>query len=255
VSARLEATGLCARIADRLLWRDVALQVRAGECCVIVGPNGAGKTTLLAALAGLFVPERGEIAYDGVPLATLSPRQRARMRAWLPQADHDAFPATVVETVLAGRHPHVSRWHWESAPDLAIAEGALRRVGLADMAARDVATLSGGERRRVAIAAVIAQDAPLLLLDEPTAHLDLHHQIGVLDDLIGWTRAEGKAMLVVLHDLHLALRYADRALALGNGEAIAGAATDVLDAPLLSRIFGHPLAVAQAGPLKTLLPQ
>jgi len=130
----------------------------------------------------------------------------------------------------------------------------LASVGLVGLEARDVATLSGGERRRVAIASVIAQDPAILLLDEPAAHLDLAHQVAVLSHLVAWSRREGKVLFMVLHDLHLALRFADRAIALGGGTARAGLAAEVLDAAVLSPLFGHPLVAVSAGPHRTLLP-
>lgn len=254
MNPRLAAQGLAAEVAGRTLWRDLDLAVAAGECCVIVGPNGAGKTTLLSALAGLTRPARGSITYDGVDLATLSGRERARLRGWLAQSDHDAFPATVLETVLAGRHPHVPRWHWETGEDVATAREAIARVGLEGFEAREVGTLSGGERRRVAIAAVIAQDPGLLLLDEPTAHLDLRHQVAVLDDLVRWCRTQGKSLVMVVHDLHIALRYGDRAVALGSDHLVSGPAFEVLTPAVLTRIFDHALVPLEASGLRTLLP-
>ncbi|MEO5702175.1 MAG: ABC transporter ATP-binding protein [Casimicrobiaceae bacterium] len=254
MTTRVAAKGLATAVAGRTLWRDLDLAVEAGECWVIVGPNGAGKTTLLAALAGLVQPDHGLVTYDGVRLETLSNRSRARRRGWLAQVDYDAFPASVLETVLAGRHPHVARWQWESSDDVAIARDALARVDLAGFEDREVATLSGGERRRVAIAAVIAQDPDVLLLDEPTAHLDLKHQVAVLDDLTRWCRADGKALVVVLHDLHLALRFADRAVALGDGRGLAGPADAVLTSSVLSRLFDHRLLPLEQHGLRTLLP-
>ncbi len=255
MTGRVAARALAAVVGGRTLWRDLSFGVEPGECCVLVGPNGAGKTTLLAVLAGLVAAARGTVAYDGVDLAALPARARARLRGWLAQSDHDAFPATVLETVLAGRHPHLPRWGWECEEDTRRARDALARVGLQAFEAREVTTLSGGERRRVAIAAVIAQDPGLLLLDEPTAHLDLKHQVAVLDDLVRWCRSEGKALVLVLHDLHLALRYADRAVALGHHEAIAGRAGDVLVPEVLSRIFDHRLVPLGHGALRTLLPE
>src|SRR5262249_14821918 len=159
-------------------------------------------TTLLRTLAGLRAPLKGEIAYDGRRLSTLKPRERARRRGFLPQDSVDFFPATVLETVLVGRHPHLSRWQWESSADIECAQNALRDVGLAGFESRDVASLSGGERRRVALAALIAQDPDLLLLDEPSSHLDLAHQIATLDVLLRLARERGKAVTMALHDLH-----------------------------------------------------
>jgi iron complex transport system ATP-binding protein len=241
-------------VAGRTLCAKLDLDVRAGERWAIVGPNGAGKTTLVAALAGLRAPVAGTIAYDGVALPALSPRERARKRGWLPQDSFDFFPATVLETVLVGRHPHLGRFEWESAADVNCARDALTRFGLSGFDARDVRTLSGGERRRVALAALVAQEPAVMLLDEPSSHLDLGQQVAALDALAALARERGTALVMVLHDLHLALRYADHAIALGSGQAATGRADDVLTADALSALFGHRLAAVGTGTTRTLLP-
>ena len=225
-----------------------------GECWAIIGPNGAGKTTLVTALAGLRVPASGEIAYDGTPLAALGPRERARIRGFLPQDSVDYFPATVLETALVGRHPHLARWQWESAADVERVHAALSAFGLAGLDARDARTLSGGERRRLALAALVAQDPALLLLDEPSSHLDLGQQIAALDTVCALARNDGRAVVMVLHDLHLALRYADHVIALGGGHARAGTATDVMSEATLSALFGHRLVSVGDAAIRTFLP-
>jgi iron complex transport system ATP-binding protein len=251
---RLACRGLALAVGGRELVADLDLDVHAGECWAIVGPNGAGKTTLVAALAGLASPMRGEIAYDGIPLARLDPRERAVKRGFLPQDTIDYFPATVLETALVGRHPHLARWQWESAADVARARAALAAFGLSGLDARDARTLSGGERRRLALAALVAQDPGLLLLDEPSSHLDLGQQIAALDVVTALAGSSGKAIVMVLHDLHLALRYADHAIALGAGEARAGEAADILTTPALSQLFGHQLIPVGAGTASTFVP-
>ena len=251
---RLACRGLAAAVGGRALVAELDLDVQAGECWTIVGPNGAGKTTLLATLAGLRASSAGTIAYDGEPLSALSPRERARRRGFLPQDSVDAFPANVLETVLVGRHPHLGRFAWESAADLERARAALARFGLAGFEDRDVRTLSGGERRRVALAALVVQEPGLMLLDEPSSHLDLGQQVASLDALASLARERGTALVMVLHDLHLALRYADHAIALGGARALTGRAADVLRADALSALFGHPLAEVGEGALRTLLP-
>jgi iron complex transport system ATP-binding protein len=155
---------------------------------------------------------------------------------------------------LVGRHPHLARWQWESSADIDRARSALAAFGLAGFEARDARTLSGGERRRLALAALVAQDPALLLLDEPSSHLDLGQQVAALDALAALTRAGKRAIVMVLHDLHLALRYADHAIALGVGRAIAGAAADVLTASILSDVFGHRLVAVGEGTTRSLLP-
>jgi iron complex transport system ATP-binding protein len=251
---RLACRGLTLAIGRRTLVAGLDLDVRAGECWTIVGPNGAGKTTLVATLAGLLVPAAGEIAYDGTALARLGPRERALRRGYLPQDSVDFFPATVLETALIGRHPHLARWQWESGADVARVRSALSGFGLEGLDARDVRTLSGGERRRLALAALIAQDPGIFLLDEPSSHLDLGQQIAALDVVTALARERGKAIVMVLHDLHLAARFADHAIALGDGRARTGSAADILTASALSELFGHRLVRVGEGASTTFVP-
>jgi iron complex transport system ATP-binding protein len=251
---RLECRGLTVTVAGRTLCAGLDLDIYAGERWAIVGPNGAGKTTLVAALAGLRAFAAGTIRYDGVALASLSPRERARKRGWLPQDSIDFFPATVQETVLVGRHPHLRRFAWETATDVERAREALARFGIAGFEGRDVRTLSGGERRRVALATLVAQDPALMLMDEPSSHLDPGQQIAALDALSALARERGATLVMVLHDLHLALRYADRAIALGGGRAVTGRADEVLTADTMSELFGHRLTAVGVGSTRTLLP-
>ena len=253
-AAKLSCRGLTLVVAGRTLVSGLDFDVRAGECWVVIGPNGAGKTTLVGALAGLKPPAAGEIRYDGKPLASLAARERAKIRGYLPQDSVDHFPATVLETALVGRHPHLGRWQWESAADIDRARSALAAFGLEGLDARDARTLSGGERRRLALAALVAQDPELLVLDEPSSHLDLGQQVAALDALTALTRDGRRAIIMVLHDLHLALRYADHAIALGRGRALPGTAADVLSASTLSEFFGHPLVAVGEGTTRSLLP-
>lgn len=250
----LAVRGLAIGVAGRTLCAGLDLDVHAGERWAIVGPNGAGKTTLVATLAGLRAPVAGTISYGGVALSGMSPRVRALKRGWLPQDSVDFFPATVLETALVGRHPHLRRFEWESSVDVDRARDALARFGLAGFEARDVRTLSGGERRRVALAALVAQEPALMLMDEPSSHLDLGQQVAALDALSALARERGTALVMVLHDLHLALRYADYAIALGGGRAVTGRADDVLTADGMSALFGHRLSAVGEGTTRTLLP-
>lgn len=249
--ALLRVAGLTVRIAALTVCRNLEFSVLPGQCWAILGRNGAGKTTLLHTLAGLRPAAAGAIALRGQPIARMSPREVARCRAVLPQDDNDAFAATVLETVLVGRHPHLSRWQWEGTADLAIARAALAAMDIGAAEARDVRTLSGGERRRVALAALLAQEPDLLLLDEPSSHLDLAHQLALLDRLAGLARNSQKAVLMVLHDVNLAVRCCDHALLLDGGVAQAGPAQDLLTAERLSRLYGVSLqAVAtDRGPI------
>jgi iron complex transport system ATP-binding protein len=237
----LATRGLTVSIAGIRVCSGLDLVVAPGQCWAVVGRNGAGKTTLLHTLAGLRSPAAGTIEFLGRSLASSGRRELARLRGLLPQDDSDAFPATVLETVLIGRHPHLSRWQWEGTEDLRIAHDALVAADMAGTDARDVRTLSGGERRRVALAALLAQQPQLFLLDEPSSHLDLAHQIAMLDRLVDAVRAGGKALVMVLHDINLAARYCDHALLLADGAAVAGRAAELFRADRLSAVFGIPL--------------
>jgi iron complex transport system ATP-binding protein len=228
------------------------LRIHAGQSWAILGRNGAGKTTLLHTLAGLRRPDGGSVTLDGVPLTSLSRRRMARHIGVLLQDHQDAFPASVMETVLIGRHPWLGPLQWEGEADYAAARDALRAVGLEGMETRGIATLSGGERRRLGIATLLTQDPWLLLLDEPTNHLDFHHQILILDLLKRRTQTAGISLLLVLHDPNLALRYCDHFLLLyDGGETLQGSTTEVLTQPNLERLYGHPLQ-ALLGPRGTV---
>lgn len=233
VSLRIGTVDVC---------RALDVTFNPGECWAILGRNGTGKTTLLHTLAGLRATDSGLILLDGTPIAQQPRRHVAQRLGLLPQDSHDPFPATVLETALLGRHPHLSPWAWETAEDRALARAALAQVGLADWDARTLATLSGGERRRVALATLLTQDPDILLLDEPTNHLDLHRQVALLDLLARQARDLRKTVIMVLHDLNLAARFADHCLLLyGDGNVRAGTCDEVLETPVLERLYNQPL--------------
>lgn len=218
------------------------LDLAPGSRLAILGRNGAGKSTLLSTLAGLHVPDSGTLTLDGRSYAELGPRAAACRRGWLGQDRGDPFASTVLETVLVGRHPHLDRWAWESADDVALAQAVLDEVGLSGFADREIHTLSGGERQRTAIAALLAQQPRLYLLDEPLAHLDLNHQIATLDLFARRARDASSAVIMVLHEPNFALRFCDQVLLLfGDSRHIAGPTAKVLDAVTLSDLYGHPL--------------
>ncbi len=247
MKAPLAADALTLRAGRRTLCRDLSLGFAAGSCWAILGPNGAGKSTLLTALAGLRTPESGRVLLDGEPVETLSRRAIALRLGLLPQDSQDPFPASVLELALAGRYPHLPLWGRESLQDIELARHALRTVGLEELAERSVATLSGGERRRLGIATLLCQDPAVLLLDEPANHLDLQRQVTVLSTLRDLAR-EGHTVLAVLHDPTLAARFCDRALLLfGDGRWQAGESRELLTAEPLSELYGYPL-VELAGP-------
>ena len=249
--ALLTARDLEVAIGDIRVCRALQLDVLPGQRWAILGRNGVGKSTLLATLAGLRPAVAGALRIGDIATAVLSAptfstaalRRLARIRGLLPQQQSDPFPATVLETALIGRHPHLHRWDWESAADHAIAREALAAVGLAALAEREVHTLSGGERQRLAIAQLLTQQPRLFLLDEPLTHLDLAHQVAVLElfQRIA-TQDSDTACIAVLHDPGFALRYCDHALLLfGDGEWLAGASRDIVTAANLGRLYGYPL--------------
>lgn len=252
----LELRHLEVGIGDRCFCRDLNLALHPGECLAVLGRNGAGKSTLLSVLAGLRAPNAGEVRVAGKTYAEQGVRQAARVRGWLPQTRQDAFAASVLETVMVGRHPHLHRWDWESPHDLDIVRSALAAVGLDDMAQRNIHTLSGGERQRVAIAALLAQEAQLLLLDEPIAHLDLKHQVAMLKLFAAASRERRAAVVMVLHEPALAWRFCDRALLVhDDGRVEAGAVASMLTAEKLSALFQYPLARAEHGGHVGFIPQ
>lgn len=237
----LHCRDLSVDVAGRRLVTDLNISLPAGSVTCVLGCNGAGKTLTLHTLAGLRAPSRGCVHVDGVQLSQWPRRALARRLALLPQMSEDSFPSTVMETVLIGRHPHIGFWQWESEVDRRIATAALADVGLQSFSERDVATLSGGERRRAAIAALLTQDASILLLDEPINHLDPHHQIDVLH-LFGKRARDGSTVVMSLHDAGLAARFADQALLLfGNGEWMFGSAAQTLTEQTISRLYGMPV--------------
>jgi iron complex transport system ATP-binding protein len=236
----LEAQDLLLGVNGRTLVRDFSFRLRAGEMWCMLGPNGVGKSTFLHAAVGLREPQGGELRLAGRRLDAWSADEAARQRGFLPQTFHDAFSASVLESVMLGRHPYLSRWQWEGEGERAIALAALQAVDLAGFDRRDVLTLSGGERQRVALAALFAQDAPLLLLDEPVSHLDLHHQIMVLEHLRELVRTRGKGVLFTVHDLNLAARFATHALLLTpEGSVRLGPIAEVMNVEALWCAFGH----------------
>jgi len=238
-TALIEVRDLTLRVAQRTLMRDFGLSVRRREMWVILGANGVGKTMFMHTLVGLRRPQSGVVHLAGKPLVHWSAADAARLRGFLPQTNHDVFSAPVLQAVLLGRHPHLGRWEWEGRADRDAALAALKAVDLEDVAERDVATLSGGERQRVAIAALLAQDTPLLLLDEPLAHLDLLHQIEVLKHLARLAREQGSGVMLSLHDLNLAHRFATHGVLFGGNATLAqGPIEDVMTEASLSDAFG-----------------
>jgi iron complex transport system ATP-binding protein len=224
-------------VPGRQLVAALAFAARAGEIIAILGRNGSGKTLTLHTLAGLRAADSGDVVLQGKDIARHPRREAARLLALLPQVIDDIFPATVLDTALIGRHPHIAPFSWESADDLAAARQALATMGLGEMHDRDILTLSGGERRRLAIAQVLAQAPLVYLLDEPTNHLDPQHQLETLH-VFRAAADKGATVIVSLHDVNLAARFADRCLLLfGDGRWQLGDVADVLTEASLSELY------------------
>ncbi len=229
---------------SRVVLRDVHLTLPAGEVLALIGPNGAGKSTLIRAASGLLRPAGGRVTLDGADVHRWSPEQRARRIAVVPQAAQLPETFTAFETVLMGRTPYLGWLGREREQDRAIARRAMERTCTSELAGRPVGALSGGEQQRVLIARALAQAAPVMLLDEPTAHLDLRHQAGTLGLVRDLARTDGLAVLVALHDLNLAAQFADRVALLAGGELQAvGTPTEVLTPGNLSRAYDIPIYV------------
>ncbi len=245
---RLETRSLGLGIAGRTLCTNLTVAFRAGENWAILGPNGSGKTTLLHALSGVRSPDEGAVLLDGAPIVSIAPRDRARRLSILFQHYDSALNGNVLETVLTGRHPHLPPFAWENGADVEIAKAALGQVELGGFEARSMATLSGGERRRAEIAAVLAQDAPVCLFDEPTQHLDLHQETGLLDRLRARSARPDRLNVLVLHDLNLVARFATHALLLfGNGDHRHGPLAEVFTQTNLEQLYRCRLTPIESG--------
>lgn len=235
----LEARGLRVGYDGREVIREADLALLRGEFAGLIGPNGAGKTTLLKALAGRMRPEVGEVLLEGRPMAQRPRREVARMLAVVPQLSTPPFEFTVREIVAMGRTPHLSRLQGERAEDREAIERALALTDTGVLADRPVTELSGGEFQRVVIARALAQEAPVMLLDEPAAHLDLGHQAAIFDLLVRLNREEGRSILCVSHDLNLAAQYCDRLIVLAGGATVAeGPPEDVLTEERIADLYG-----------------
>lgn len=245
----LKIRGLTATYGEIVALRDVSLSLASGELLGVVGPNGSGKSTMVRAITRVIRPQQGDIQLNGRMAADLPQRELARRVAVVPQNPSlpDAF--TVVEVALMGRTPHLGLLQSEGGADLAAVRRALEQTDTWGLAHRRLGELSGGERQRVVVARALAQETPLLLLDEPTAHLDVGHQAAVMELVRSLCRAEGKAILAVVHDLTLAAQYCDRLVMLNEGRVVAeGAPQEVLSPEVLSSVYGtkvwvfpHPL--------------
>jgi iron complex transport system ATP-binding protein len=247
---RADRVSFAYRASAPLVVDDVSLAIAPGDLVGILGPNGSGKTTLLKMLSGTLTPAAGGIQFERRPLSRWSRRELARRIALVPQETHAPFDFTVLDIVLMGRFPHLGTFALEGPADLAIARRALASTGTSAFEARPFATLSGGEKQRVVIASALAQSPELLLLDEPTASLDLGHQLDVQLLLAALNRDDRVTMVLSTHDLNLAAALCRHLILLRDGRVIAqGPTEDVLTPETVRALYGvdadvhrHPIA-------------
>jgi iron complex transport system ATP-binding protein len=245
----LNCAGLGFQVGERALIKDVTLQFAAGEKVAIIGPNGSGKTTLLRLLCGALRPTRGDVELDGQPLRSWRRAAIARRLAYLPQNTWTSFDLSVREAVAMGRLSYAGAWRALAARDTEIVESAMARVGLQRFGHRSLPTLSGGERQRVFIARALAQESPLLLLDEPTTSLDIGHQLDLMA-ILESLHKDGKTIVAAMHDLSQVWQSFSRAIVLDGGRVTAdGDAKTVVGGAAVAQAFGihvacHPTGVS-----------
>ena len=244
---QLSTHDLRIEIGDVVVCRNLCTTFLPGQVWTILGPNGVGKSTLLRTLAGLYQPIAGQVSFDGQPLADIPRRKRARQIGILFQDHADVFPLTVMETVLTGRHPWCSPLQGESTLDLERVDQVLGQVGLNGFQDRNLFSLSGGERRRVDLAALAVQDSAVVLLDEPSNHLDPRHQVTLLGGMIDKWRRARRTVVMVLHDINLAVRFSDYLVFLyGDGKASHGLVAEMATEGHFSRLYDQPMGRYQA---------
>ena len=243
------------QVAGRTLCHPFTLELHAGQRWAILGVNGVGKTTLLHCLAGLRAPTAGHITLNQQPLSSWSRHHISQQIAVLLQQADAPLSGSVLDYVLLGRHPHLPPFAWENDTDLQIVQHALNAVDLTGYNDRDINTLSGGERQRLAIALVLAQQTPVLLLDEPVNHLDIRHQHQLLAFLSELATRQHKLLVMALHDVNLARRYCDYALLMfADGTTATGKMETLLDSATLSRLYGYPLKLVDTMAGEVLVP-
>jgi iron complex transport system ATP-binding protein len=242
----VNVANLSVRYGPRLALQNISFMMEKGEILVLVGPNGSGKSTLIRALSGILPAASGAVRLSGRLMNSLSPTERARQLAVVPQSPQLPPAFTALETVLFGRTPYLNFLGQLSPRDEQIARDSLARVDALALAERRVGELSGGEQQRILLARALAQQTPLLLLDEPTSHLDIQHQMTLMELTHALARECNLTVLIALHDLNLAARYADRIALLESGKLKAiGKPAEILTSQIISQVYGWPVQVIQ----------
>lgn len=243
-SARLRADALTLGYDGKIISQNLSVSIPDGEFTVIVGPNACGKSTLLRALSRLLKPQAGQVILDGKNIASIDTRQVARHLGLLPQSSQAPDGISVLDLVARGRYPHQKLLQqWTQADKLAVSN-AMQATGVSELADRSVDALSGGQRQRVWIAMVLAQQTPLLLLDEPTTYLDIAHQIDLLELFSNLNQQHNHTLVAVLHDLNHACRYATHIIAMRDGQIVTqGHPREVITADLVEQVFGMPCLI------------
>ncbi|MGB7450902.1 MAG: ABC transporter ATP-binding protein [Lysobacterales bacterium] len=242
-------------IAGKNICGNLDLELEPGQFWGLLGPNGIGKTTLLKCMAGLSAPDSGTVLLENQVIDKLPRRAIARLLGMLQQHTVYVFDASVLETAMTGRHPHLSYWEREGPQDKQKALDAIREVDLEGFEARSVTRLSGGEARRLAFASLMVQEPAILLLDEPTNHLDMKHQIRIMNQVENKVAKEQRCAIVALHDVNLAARYCSHILMLfGDGDWQAGPVNELLNPENLERLYQCPVETLQSSAGRRFLP-
>jgi iron complex transport system ATP-binding protein len=240
----LEVKGISLSYNHALAVKELSFHLESGELVGLIGPNGCGKTSVIKALSRILLLRTGQVTLDGRDLARFSHGDLARVVGVVPQNPSLPETFTVTDVVLLGRNPHLGWLSSESARDLAIVRWAMEKTGVAEFAERKIGELSGGERQRVTVARVLAQEPKVILMDEPTANLDISHQIAILDLMRNLCAEKKLVVLIALHDLNLAAQYCDRLILLKKGQLYAeGTPSDVITGPNIKEVYGDGSAV------------
>jgi len=239
---KLQIKNLSVQIGNKQICTGLNLNLQPAQIWGILGRNGTGKTTLLHSIAGLRQATNGQILLGDCDITQLPRKIIAQKLGLLLQHSEDAFPSSVLETVISGRHPHIENWRWENTDDYVKARQALQQVNMQNFEQRQINELSGGERQRVAIATLLTQDPDIFLLDEPNSHLDLHYQINILHNLSQYAQTRQRIIFMSLHDINLAARFCTHLLFLFDDlKTLSGPADKLLNTNNLSELFQHPI--------------